>query len=55
MSDPTDDDRVAFVAGLRAEECPACEGRGGTRLDEWGYEIDPCPACGGSGLREASP
>lgn len=37
---------------LRAEECPACEGRGGVLLDDWGYEVDPCATCGGSGLRE---
>lgn len=51
-----DADLVAEVtervrAEMRAEECPACEGRGGTQRDEWGYEIDPCPACGGDGLR----
>lgn len=44
-------ERAAFLASLRAEECPACEGRGGVLLDEWGYERDDCRACGGSGLR----
>lgn len=47
----TDAERAAFVASLRAEECPACEGRGGVLLDDWGYERDDCRACGGTGLR----
>jgi hypothetical protein len=33
------------------DECPACEGSGGTLLDDWGYERDDCRACGGTGLR----
>lgn len=44
-------ERQAFLASLRAEECPACEGGGGRLLDDWGYERDDCRACGGSGLR----
>jgi len=47
----TDAERAALVASLRAEECPACDGRGGTLLDDWGYERDDCAACGGTGLR----
>ena len=38
-------------ARLRVEECPACEGSGGTLLDDWGYERSDCRACGGTGLR----
>ena len=44
-------ERTAFLTSLRAEECPACEGRGGRLLDDWGYERKDCAACGGSGLR----
>ena len=44
-------ERAAFIASLRAEECPACGGRGGRLLDDWGYERGDCAACGGSGLR----
>jgi hypothetical protein len=33
------------------DECPACEGSGGTLLDDWGYERSDCRACGGTGLR----
>lgn len=51
----TPEERAAFLASLRAEECPTCEGRGGVQRDEWGYELDPCTTCRGSGLREASP
>ncbi len=35
------------------DECPACEGSGGTLLDDWGYEREDCRACGGTGLRAA--
>lgn len=50
-------DAATFRASLRAgtaspDDCPACEGRGGVILDDWGYEVDPCATCGGSGLRE---
>ena len=48
-------ERAAFLASLRAEECPACEGSGGRLLDDWGYERDDCRACGGTGLRTVSP
>ncbi len=44
-------ERAAFLARLRAEECPACEGSGGRLLDDWGYHRDDCRACGGAGLR----
>lgn len=44
-------ERAAFLASLRAEECPACEGSGGRLLDDWGYEREDCRACGGTGLR----
>lgn len=44
-------ERAAFLASLRAEECPACEGCGGRLLDDWGYEREDCRACGGTGLR----
>lgn len=44
-------ERAAFLASLRAEECPACEGSGGRLLDDWGYELEDCRACGGTGLR----
>lgn len=47
-------ERQAFLASLRAEECPACEGGGGRLLDDWGYERDDCAACRGSGLRGAT-
>jgi DnaJ-class molecular chaperone len=46
-------ERAAFLASLRAEECPVCEGSGGTLLDDWGYERADCRACGGTGLRAA--
>jgi uncharacterized protein (DUF983 family) len=42
---------AAFLASLRVEECPACEGSGGRLLDDWGYEREDCRACGGTGLR----
>lgn len=45
--------RQAFLASLRAEECPACEGGGGRLLDDWGYEREDCAACRGTGLRGA--
>ena len=47
-------ERAAFLASLRAEECPTCEGSGGRLLDEWGYEREDCRACGGTGLRTVS-
>lgn len=43
--------RADLRARLRAEECPACEGSGGTLLDDWGYEREDCRVCGGTGLR----
>ena len=43
--------RQARLAAARAEECPACEGRGGVILDDWGYGRDDCRACSGTGLR----
>lgn len=48
-------ERAAFLASLRAAECPACEGSGGRLLDDWGYEREDCRACGGTGLRTVSP
>lgn len=43
--------RGGGVTEARADECPACEGRGGTQRDDWGYEREDCPACSGTGLR----
>lgn len=43
--------RPRHVTETRAEDCPACEGRGGTQRDDWGYEREDCPACSGTGLR----
>ena len=34
----TPEERRAFLATMRAEEVPACEGGGGRLLDDWGYE-----------------